>query len=233
MKLVTIGDYDIAINEQSTDEQIIRPVLTGSEYTKFVKPAKSDIWLDAGAHVGAFALRFAPLVAHIYSYEPEPTNFTLLEFNTRKYNLRNVSLHNSALIGDDAKEVILSMSNGKDHSSGSILPYVRRKEYFPVPAANILQVIETYSINCVKMDIEGAEYECVKALPMRTMKKLKCLVMEYHFSMLGDVGTGEFYFELIKHLKRGFRNVQYKTDVGKNWNCIVYASNEEKHGKSD
>jgi hypothetical protein len=46
---------------------------------------RGDVALDIGAHVRYFTLLFAPLVGderHVYSFEPDPQNFALVQAKT-------------------------------------------------------------------------------------------------------------------------------------------------------
>lgn len=218
-----IGDYVLAVNEGSTDVSIIRPVLCGNEYHKHIHPLEDDIWIDGGAHVGAFAVRYGPFAKHIYCYEPCPQNFSMLQYNVNAYGCGNITLIDSALVSDDDTVAVLSMSTGKDRTSGSILRYHRRTERYTVNAVNIVSEIQRTKANKLKLDVEGAEFDLLMAIPVDVLKSLDEIVFEYHFSMIGDLGTGLYYFQLIDYLKSVFDEVVYLGDVKRYWNTVVYA----------
>lgn len=222
---VDLCDYTIVVNRDSTDLGIVRSVLCGNDYHKYIHPEPDDVWLDAGAHVGAFSLRYADEVASILAYEPSVQNVQLLTLNLERYHRHNVIVRNLALVGDDSVSRVFSVSNGKDRSSGSILPYKRRRETYPVRCENITDVIDQYGVNKVKMDIEGAEFECIMSMSLTTLSLLDELVVEYHFSMLGEIGDGENFHNMVAHLRSAFRTVVAVDDVKKRWNTIVYGSN--------
>jgi len=224
--LHTFGDYDLLINANSTDVDIVRPIMTGSEYDRYIHITPEDVWMDAGGHVGSFPIRYGDNVSKIYCYEPCPINFELIEKNLKRYPRPNVELVQKALVGTDDETVVLSMSTGKDRSSGSILPYQRRKELYTVAAANIVDELEDKDdITKIKMDIEGAEYECLMAIPIDFLRTIDEIVLEYHFSMLHEVGTGEKFYQLMDHLSMGFSVLEYPSDIKKNWHCVVYGNN--------
>jgi len=225
--LFQFKEYALNVNENSTDVAIIKPILQGNEYDKHLTISSNDVWLDIGAHVGAFSLRYAERVDYIYAYEPCPLNYALLLKNLARYDIisKRIQEYEIAIIGNDDIMRVLSMSTGKDRTSGSLLDYKRRTETYEVVCVNLVDEMSATGATSIKMDIEGSEYECIVSLPINVMKNLRELIFEFHFNMPGEVGTGEKYFELIAHLKQGFKTVTFPKDIKKYWNCIVHASN--------
>ena len=62
-------------------------------YPKYLK--SDDVVIEVGARAGAGTLYLSKLVSHVYSFEPEQTNFRALRVSTRK--LQNVALYRCAL----------------------------------------------------------------------------------------------------------------------------------------
>jgi hypothetical protein len=69
-------------------------------------------------------------------------------------------------------EFFLSQDSGKH----SVHP-VKGRPSIMVPAENINEVLK--KVNCIKMDIEGMEYEMIKAVT--DWSKIKLAIIEYHF----------------------------------------------------
>lgn len=112
-----------------------------------------DIVLDIGAHIGTFVRRVADKVAEVYAFEPDPTNFSLLEQNTG--DLHNVLLVNKAIVGDESEEVEFWLGNPSIHST---VKYRGRKS-IKVAAANFHRVLYHFEPSLLKIDIEGGEYD--------------------------------------------------------------------------
>lgn len=224
-ELCELGDYQLWVNKDSTDRKVLYPVLVGDGYTRYIDPQADDVWMDAGAHVGAFSIRHAHQVSKIYAYEPNERNFELLQMNLKCYPQPNVDIVKAALVGNDDTSRQFWHSTGKDRTCSSVIQLQRRESYYQVDCLNVVEEIRRHNINCVKMDIEGAELECLMSLPVTVMRSLRELIFEYHFTTLRDVGVGDKYFQLIDHLAQGFIELDYLEDIGKQWNCTVYARN--------
>jgi hypothetical protein len=63
------------------------------EYFYWYKPQEGDVIFDCGAYCGDTSFIFSKLVGssgRVYSFEPDPDNYTMLIKNVEKHNLQNV-----------------------------------------------------------------------------------------------------------------------------------------------
>src|SRR2546425_2322760 len=65
--------------------------------TRSFQVAAGDVVVDAGAHIGRYALRAAARASRVIAVEPDPSNFILLEQNVRLNGFSNVVLVPHAL----------------------------------------------------------------------------------------------------------------------------------------
>lgn len=123
-----------------------------------VKPG--DRVLDIGAHIGYYTLLFASLVGRngeVIAFEPDPTNFRLLEKNVAENGHTRVTLFNKA-VGEESERRSLyrSSNNSGDHRLVSP-PEPREAIEVECTALDDLLKGDSRRIDFIKMDIQGGE----------------------------------------------------------------------------
>jgi FkbM family methyltransferase len=129
--------------------------------------------IDCGSNIGLSVIFFKNQYpdAEIHAYEPDPNVFTQLEKNISPYLFKKVFLRESAIWKND--EDISFMSQGG--SSGKI----------GIDAGSIkvrttrLRSLLNKTVDFLKIDIEGAEYEVLKDCALE-LHNVKNLFIEYH-----------------------------------------------------
>jgi hypothetical protein len=99
------------------------------------KIKKGDVVLDIGANIGYYTLIFAKLVGEegkVFAFEPEPTNFSLLEKNVEINGYKNVVLIQKAVSNETGK-IRLYLSKG---SATFISDPTENLQYYPGRAAS-------------------------------------------------------------------------------------------------
>jgi FkbM family methyltransferase len=143
---------------------------------------QEDTWLDAGGHIGLFATRLLtqfPRIKKVYSYEPFHNNVEFAEQNLQMNGVSNrCELIERAIVSGNESEVEFFLS--QDSGKHSVHP-IRGRQVTKVPAENINQIIAEKGINCIKMDIEGMEYDIITHMTQESLSKLKLFIVEYHF----------------------------------------------------
>ena len=221
---VMIGDYQVFINANSYDEEMMRPVLVGGEYDRLIDPQPDDVWLDVGGHVGAFSLRYAPRVKAIHVYEPDKTNFALLRLNIRAAGLENVTPYHLAITDVEMGPQYLYVAAGTNKGVGTTYRPIRGRKRYMVNTRPLIDELKRTGATALKLDAEGIEYDCLMSLPTSTLAGLRELVMEYHFKVLLD-DDWVMYRRLLEHLRAGFNRVTAPESHSGRWTAIVHASN--------
>jgi len=146
------------------------------EIYKFKSNFDSPIIYDCGANIGMSVIYFKSLYpkARIKAFEADPIISQILKSNLQKNNIYDVELVEKAVWVDD--EGIFFGVEGAD--GGSIFkPNSPLKKIASIRLKDFLE--KESSIDFLKIDIEGAEYEvlidCNKSLG-----KVKYLFIEYH-----------------------------------------------------
>lgn len=167
--------------------------------------------VDIGANIGVFSIFAAQNFpqASIFSYEPAPGTFSALNENIKLNQIKNIKTFQQAVAGTPGTLEIF-----ESEASGLSSLYVERKggRRVQVPTVTLQQIFEANNIDTVdfmKMDCEGAEYEIFFKTNPELLNKIKTLVMEYH-----DGITPHHHSELQKFFNdKGFKVEKRPHDI--------------------
>jgi len=155
--------------------------------------------LDIGANVGVTALYFSQVFpnATVYAFEPAPDNFAVLAKNVA--NCARIRAFNFALGAQDATLELYASDNPVNfggyslHATGSD---TSKRVSIPVRnVAGVLSELSLTSIDVVKVDTEGAEWDILTAFPEAVLASAKYVTGELH---------GNKDFALLEYLSRWF-----------------------------
>jgi FkbM family methyltransferase len=141
-----------------------------------------DVVIDIGAHIGFFAiytaLRFPQVL--IYSFEPFPENYYLLQQNLQRNGITTVRPYQLGVSGDGR---LLEMVTNPQNS-GSSTCYSRTLEYgrtSGIPSTTLDHIFDSLGVDkckLLKIDCEGSEYEILSTT--RSLAKVEYLSGEFH-----------------------------------------------------
>lgn len=181
---------------------------TTSIFKQFLK--KGDIVIDIGAHVGYYTLIAARRVGptgKVYAFEPDPTNYAILQKNIKLNGYHNIIPVRKA-IADRTAQMSLFLSN-KDSMAHSLYcdSFVDEKSV-DIETTTLDEFIpsgEYSSISMIKMDIEGSEPKALEGMQhlAAESRSLK-LIVEFLPQRLISAGVTPQEF-LNKLAAMGFR----------------------------
>ena len=155
--------------------------------------------LDIGANIGVASLYFAELFpnAIIHAFEPAPINQALLERNTSP--IHRIKTHAVAL-GDADGELFLCESDSPTNMGGGSIHNlgVNPDKGVTVKArqtSGLLSEIGVTSVDIIKIDTEGAEWEILTSMDSGMLANVKLIMGELH---------GRRDFELLNYLQPMF-----------------------------
>lgn len=179
----------------------------------------TDVWLDIGANIGAFALRAAPLVQQVIAIEPDPVNLASLRINRDLNGIENVPLIRVAIFaGRTGEKLSLALSNS--FSSTHRIGTIRGRKSIEVTGINIDDAVAEYRVNKIKMDCESAEADILEKMNLEPIEEI---VFEYHFAMLKDYEWTRFYEIMDRIATAGFTVLKQPALKSKTWHTIVWA----------
>jgi len=153
-----------------------------SAVSETVQPGMTVI--DIGAHIGYYSLLFAKLVGpsgRVFSFEPLPGNFELLQKNVQLNHLQNIHLRNQAVYSRSERITITVPDDQPNPGSGSLYQCNGAKQYH-VDATSIDDFCKEGSLclDVLKMDVEGAEYDVLLGASSTIKRCQPILLIELH-----------------------------------------------------
>jgi len=186
--------------------------------------SKGDVVLDLGANVGYYSLLAAQLVGKegkVYSFEPEPKNFSVLLKNIELNGYDNIVPVQKA-VSDTSGKITFFLHN-RDTGAHTIYQpdpgerqFAESIEVETVTLDEFLDGKENH-INVVKVDVEGAE--------MAVLSGMKKMIMENHNLKMFI----EFHPPGIK--RRGESSSAFARQLLEDYGFSVLAIGDYKKGK--
>ena len=134
------------------------------EYFRFYRPKAGDLVFDMGAHCGVSTYHLSKLVGpegKVVCFEPDPTNFGILQRNVARHGLTNVIAQNVAIAGTAGK-VAFNSEGTIGSSLSSLLLRDSAGSTLTVEAITMADAFERWGVPAFcKIDIEGAEIEVI------------------------------------------------------------------------
>jgi FkbM family methyltransferase len=150
-----------------------------------------DTVLDIGANVGLFSIWVSLNVpsTKIFAFEAAPDNFRALAENVRSNRLEGISPCHYAV--SDGSSSHVTLYRGLHGGIHSIRPEYRNwvpkagsaRKTEKVRAISLDRILRRFNIESVdymKIDCEGAEYEILLSASSRTLSRIRKIVGEYH-----------------------------------------------------
>jgi len=205
---------------------------TGLWSARYLKKARQlcpnpDIVLDVGGNIGQTAIYYADWAKEVWSFEPLPHLYEILEENVRQNNHTNVKTFNNA-VGD--KHTTLSMKPVSNNDGASFVTNKPGVGLVQVESITLdsLEVPEGRRIDYIKMDIEGYEPLALQGC-LNTISKFKpILQLEMVDSHLSRVGWDSV--KLVKFVESlGYRAtlssgrpLDTVNETGKDWRGDIF-----------
>ena len=180
---------------------------------RLVQPG--DVVVDLGAHVGACTKFLSDMVGEtgtVYSVEPFPLNFEILQLNVQKLALSNVRLINCAVSQESGKltmEVPTFAEFGESFYDARLVPAGTtsslRQAVVDVQTVDALLADRSREISFIKCDVEGQELQTLRGARYVIATDLPMLMLEVSLmsrdthddvrELLSSYGYQEFCFE--------------------------------------
>jgi len=147
---------------------------------------RGDVVLDIGAHIGYYTLILAKLVGEngrVYAFEPDPTNFNLLEKNVKANSYKNVSLVQKAVSNKTGRtNEYLGEGDSGDHRIYD--PHDGRKS-IEIEAIRLDDYFKSYGgkIDFIKMHVQGAEALVIEGMPQLLQQNQNVKIITHFWPM--------------------------------------------------
>lgn len=227
MEQTTIENLTIFYSNLAELNALTKEVFTDEEYRATLKTPEPLI-IDCGSHIGLSILYFKKHYpqAKIISFEPDPTNFEILQKNIVANKLTGVSLVNAALTAQNGPVILYSSdkrTSENDWSWGNTISYDLRPGNVQktVPGTKLSSYLKNH-VDLIKMDIEGAELEVLQEIEPQ-LGGVDQIILEYHG--LPNAKANKLS-DVLKILRRNFLNVSVFGEKETNdWRWEIFKKN--------
>ena len=190
MKIIEKNDFIIGNNKFSiVSEETYshhaegHQILLGNEFephtskliTAFSNIRRGGAAIDVGANIGMTSILMSKLYRNVYSFEPAPGTYSLLEENIKRNNITNVVLYNLGL-GDSDFDSTITFAPG-NRSGGFVSDLTKASKGHETEPAKIVKG-DNFKMqpSFIKIDVEGYELSALRGL-RQTITNHKPIVM--------------------------------------------------------
>ncbi|MFL5774163.1 MAG: FkbM family methyltransferase [Flavisolibacter sp.] len=172
--------HKVFFRKDSSDAACFNQVFLGLDYD-FEINSKPQFIIDCGANVGYTSLFFQKKYpgAHIIAVEPEPTNFEMLQMNTKLYS--NIDCLNYGIWNKNVNLKVTEES--KLIGSWGLTVTETEEEDNVIKSITISEVMKLFGkneIDILKIDIEGSEFEVFTSNYEEWLPQTKVIMIELH-----------------------------------------------------
>ncbi len=172
------------VRNNTSDQLIIFEVWKLHEYDERpgFKINSSDTVVVIGAQIGVFSVLAAQKTKNgrVISYEPFDKNYGQLIKNIKLNKIKNIKPVKLA-VGDKMGKVQLFVD--KFNTGGHSMYLTKNRHPETIDIIKLESIFRTHklkTIDFLKIDVEGAEYDILLNVPNKILKRIKKIVIEYH-----------------------------------------------------
>jgi len=149
--------FDVSTISQTEIALLISEIYLMNQYNVSEEDIKDKVVVDAGAHIGSFAIQCAALGAKkVYAFEPVPEIYETLKKNIELNNFQEIIQPLNKAVGDANSTAEVSYNYAGDSSASlSLKPDARFRQKIDV--IRLDDFLKDEKIDFIKMDIEGYE----------------------------------------------------------------------------
>ena len=182
--LKTRNGLSLTIRQNIWDARIIKETFIHKPYVRYFKFHGHPTIVDIGGYIGDFSIYAVKYLNadKVIVYEPTTENFNIL-----KQNIANNAYENKikavAKAVSNSKELILNVDiQGSEevHVSAYLYPAAEPRKIPSVTLSDILAEHQLDSVDLLKVDCEGGEYDIFPNVTDATYSRIRNIVFEYH-----------------------------------------------------
>ncbi|WP_392532249.1 FkbM family methyltransferase [Nostoc sp. C117] len=199
------NDLEIYCFGEMETEFIYREIFIEQQYLQHgITINDNDCIFDVGANIGLFSIFLSQLrkPLKILAFEPIKPIFEVLEANINLHSIDNVSLQNYGLGSENILEQVFTFyPNLAGNSTARPWEKLAQRELMKVEynqeieehcfqsqeikgeiktLSSVINSLAIESIELLKIDVEGEEYEVLRGINQNDWSKIKQIVLEVH-----------------------------------------------------
>jgi FkbM family methyltransferase len=182
--LRTRDGLNITIRQNLWDARVVREIFFDRPYLRRITLPASPVVVDIGGYIGDFSLYAVKYLnaERVIVYEPAAENFAILRQNVEANGFAGrIIAVNKAV--SDSDEVMLNVQireSEEVHVSAYWYPHAERRRTLSVTLPSLFQAHQLESVDLLKIDCEGGEYDILSSLSDEFLSRIKNIVFEYH-----------------------------------------------------
>lgn len=194
----------------------VREIVLGGSVTwagvhERFKPGPTSRVMDIGANAGIFTAFCAANDARVYAYEPFLRPYAILRGMIDAVDLNHHVLPLNAAVWTHTGKVqyfgnvstldnVCPAFNGGVKSSGINWTPDDERKSAEVDCVSLADAIGGVYWDCVKIDVEGAEFEMILACPEEALRQIRFMYIEFH-----PWASAELYHKTIEKLQAVYK----------------------------
>jgi FkbM family methyltransferase len=182
--LRTHDGLNLAIRRNLWDAEIVREIFLEQPYTRNVTLPPNPVIVDIGGYIGDFALYAVKYLdaARVVTYEPTRENFAMLMHNIELNGYADRITAVRKAVGDSGEMQlnVQKLDGGEIHVSSRWYPDAERRTVPSVSLAELLDAHRLGSVDLLKVDCEGGEYDIFPNAPDAVLDRITNIAFEYH-----------------------------------------------------
>jgi FkbM family methyltransferase len=181
--IITVGVHRFYVRKSCvSDAMILKMTHLDHEYDFLRQYLQGSVVLDIGANIGDTAVLFAGYGARkVVAYEPHPDLYRQAQDNLRLNRVDQVVSILNAGVGATNDTLTIREDSLQGATAGFGLREAPFGKAIPVRIIGIADVMkEIGSVDVVKMDCEGAEFDILEAISLEDLRRIRVLGVEYH-----------------------------------------------------
>jgi FkbM family methyltransferase len=117
-------------------------------------PARNNLFIDVGGHVGTTSLPYSRLFKNVIAFEPNPVSYDLFKQSISRNNITNIEVHNKGVYHKTTDCKIVK------HGSNSGCYFIQEceKSADSIPVVRLDDLPIDQPVDFIKIDTEGSEY---------------------------------------------------------------------------
>jgi FkbM family methyltransferase len=182
--LRTHDGLQLAIRSNFWDAEIVREIFFEQPYVRHVTLPPNPVIVDVGGYIGDFALYAVKYLdaARVVTYEPTRENFAMLVHNIELngYADRITAVPKAVGNSGEVQLNVQELDGGEIHASSRWYPGANRRTLPSVSLAELLDAHRLTSVDLLKVDCEGGEYDIFPNAPDAVLDRITNIAFEYH-----------------------------------------------------
>ena len=182
--LRTHDGLNIMIRQNLWDARIVREMFFDKPYIRHVALRPHPVVVDIGGYIGDFSIYAVKYLgaSRVIVYEPTAENFKILKRNVEINGYGDhITAVNKAVGSSDEVTLNVRLQESEEvHVSAYWYQGAQQRKLPSVTLEDLFKTHRLDSVDLLKVDCEGGEYDIFPAVPDHLFDRIENIVFEYH-----------------------------------------------------